>query len=95
MDTFYAFLFLKKNILFICLVAPGLSCSMWDLVPRPGIEPRPPAWMQGVLVSRPLGKSSLFSLLFFFIFPPRRQREEKRGEELKRRELGDKKMCKH
>ena len=20
-----------------------LSCSMWDLVPRPGMEPRPPA----------------------------------------------------
>ena len=21
----------------------GLSCGIWDLVPRPGIEPRPPA----------------------------------------------------
>ena len=22
---------------------PGLSCGMWNLVPRPGIEPKPPA----------------------------------------------------
>ena len=36
--------------LFIYLAAPGLSCSMqtlscsiWDLVPWPGIEPGPPA----------------------------------------------------
>ena len=28
----------------VYLAAPGLSCSMWDLVPWPGIEPRPPAW---------------------------------------------------
>ena len=29
-------------VLFI-LAALGLSCGMWDLVPQPGIEPRPPA----------------------------------------------------
>ena len=23
---------------------PGLNCSMWDLVPSPGIEPRSPTW---------------------------------------------------
>ena len=28
----------------VYLAAPGLSCSMWDLVSWPGIEPRPPAW---------------------------------------------------
>ena len=33
--------FLKK--IFIFLAALGLSCSMWDLVPWPGIESRPPA----------------------------------------------------
>ena len=27
--------------IFINLAAPGLSCSMWDLVPRPGIELEP------------------------------------------------------
>ena len=27
----------------IYLTVPGLSCGMWDLVPWPGIEPRPPA----------------------------------------------------
>ena len=27
----------------IYLAGPGLSCNMWDLVPEPGIKPRPPA----------------------------------------------------
>ena len=30
-------------VLFIYLAALGLSCSMWDLAPWPGIEPGPPA----------------------------------------------------
>ena len=30
-------------ILFIYLAALGLSCSMWDLAPWPGIKPGPPA----------------------------------------------------
>ena len=34
--------FLKKY-LFIYLTALDLSCSIWDLVPWPGIEPRTPA----------------------------------------------------
>ena len=25
------------------LSVPGLSCSIWDLFPQPGIEPGPPA----------------------------------------------------
>ena len=25
------------------LAGPGLSCGLWDLVPGPGIKPRPPA----------------------------------------------------
>ena len=33
---------LKKN-LFIYLAVPGLNCDMWDPVPRPEIELRPPA----------------------------------------------------
>ena len=36
-------IFLKKYILFVYLAAPGLSYSMWDLVPSPGIELGPPA----------------------------------------------------
>ena len=31
--------FLKYLFLFIYLAVPGLSCSMWDLVPWSGIEP--------------------------------------------------------
>ena len=38
------FFFFFSNIhIFIYLAALGLSCDTWDLVPRPGIEPRPPA----------------------------------------------------
>ena len=35
-----------KNIyllIFVCLIVPGLSCGMWNLVPQPGIEPGPSA----------------------------------------------------
>ena len=37
---FFLFFFL---IFIVYLAAPGLSCSMWDLVPWPGIEPGTPA----------------------------------------------------
>ena len=40
-DTFTIFQFLL--FLNIHLAVPGHSCSMWDLVPWSGIEPRPPA----------------------------------------------------
>ena len=38
------FFFFLTNLLNLasCLTAPGLSCSMWSLVPWPGIETRPP-----------------------------------------------------
>ena len=46
-SLFFFFLNVSLNILFIYLfiylAAPGLSCGTWDPVPRPGIEPRPPA----------------------------------------------------
>ena len=29
--------------IFICLVVPGLHCSVWDLIPWPGFEPKAPA----------------------------------------------------
>ena len=29
-----------------------LTCSMWDLVPRPGIEPRPPLHWKQVILAR-------------------------------------------
>ena len=35
--------FFKKYILFVYLAAPGLSYSMWDLVPSPGIDLGPSA----------------------------------------------------
>ena len=36
-------LFFLKKYLFIYLAAPGLSCSIWDLVPWAEVKPRPPA----------------------------------------------------
>ena len=35
----------------------SFHCSMWDLVPQPGIEPVPLHWEHGVLTTGPPGKS--------------------------------------
>ena len=51
--------FFKKNKNY--LVVPGyfscslwsLSCSMWDLVPWPGIDPGPQHWKQGISATGP------------------------------------------
>ena len=45
------------KIIFIYLTVPGLSCCVWDLVPWPGIEPRPLYWEHRDLISGPSGKS--------------------------------------
>ena len=37
--------------IFIYLAEPSLNCSMWDLVPWPGIRPRPPALAAWSLIS--------------------------------------------
>ena len=37
------FFFFNKSFIYFNLAALGLSCCMWDLVPCPGIKPRPPA----------------------------------------------------
>ena len=39
------------------LISLGLYWGKWDLVPWLGIEPRPLCWEQGVLATRPPGKS--------------------------------------
>ena len=44
-------------IFFIYLAVPGLSCSMWDLVPDQGSNPDPLHWEHGVLATGPPGKS--------------------------------------
>ena len=49
-------------IYLFCLFGCPSSCSLWDLVPWPGIEPRPPVWNHRVLATGPLGKSQA---LFF------------------------------
>ena len=42
------------------LATLALSCNMWDLVPWPGIEPRPLALGAQSLATGPPGKSTLF-----------------------------------
>ena len=59
-----------KSKIFTYLGILGLSCSMWDLVPWPGIEPRPLRWEQGVLATGPRGKSPKF-LIFKLRWNPR------------------------
>ena len=53
--------------IFISLAAQGLSCSMWDLVTQPGIEPGPHALgVHALHFSLALEVSSmLFSILVF------------------------------
>ena len=34
-----------------------LSCGMWDLVPRPGVDPGPLGWEHRIPATRPPGKS--------------------------------------
>ena len=46
-----------KNPVFIYLAAPGFSCSIWDLGPRPGMEPGPLCWERRVLATGPPGKA--------------------------------------
>ena len=80
-----------KIYMYIYLAAPGLSCSMqdllsllwhaacslfiwnvWDLVPRPGIKPRPPALGPRSLSTGPPEKAQLptffFLILFIYLF---------------------------
>ena len=45
----YCFFFPSIFFFLIFLTVPGLSCGMWDLVPKPGIELRPPALGVGSL----------------------------------------------
>ena len=48
-------LFFELFIYLIYLAVLGLSCGMWDLVPWPGIEPRPLHGERGVLAPGPPG----------------------------------------
>ena len=57
--SFFLFFFLY---LIIYLAAPDLSCSMWDLVPWPGIEPGAPYFGSRVLATGPPGKSLWYLL---------------------------------
>ena len=54
---------------FIYLAMLGLSCSMWDLVSWPGIEPRPPAlgvWSLSCWTTREVPQFPLLTFLPYF-----------------------------
>ena len=54
----------------IVVATCGLSLGMWDLVPPPGLEPRPPQWEHRVLSTGPPGKSlnpKYYELLHFYV----------------------------
>ena len=59
---FYYFL-IKLFIYFIFFAVQSLSCSMWDLVPWPGIEPWPPALGAWSLSHWSIGKSLSYFLI--------------------------------
>ena len=68
--SFFLFIILV-TLLFLYLVAWGLSCSMrtlscgmWDLVPRPGIKSGAPALEGGVLTTGPPGKFLWLSFVY-------------------------------
>ena len=63
--------FLKTQTICIYLAVPGLSCSIctlrfgqWDLVPWPGMEPRPPASGAQSLSLRPTREVPLLALMY-------------------------------
>ena len=41
-DLVFTFYLFKINYLHLSCDMQTLSCSMWDLVTQPGVEPRPP-----------------------------------------------------
>ena len=47
----------RASIFFFFFAAPGLTCSVWDLIPSPGIEPRPLHWRLRALATGLPGKS--------------------------------------
>ena len=54
----YLFLFTRPHqVLVVALGIFNLSCSVWDLVPRPGTKPSPLHW-EGVSATGPAGKPS-------------------------------------
>ena len=52
--TFFSFYF-------IYLATADLSCSMWDVVPRPGLETGLLIWEHGVSVTGPPGQSLILT----------------------------------
>ena len=55
--SYFLHLLAFLNLMFIYVSASGLGCSMWDLVPWPGLNPGPLHWKHGVTATGPPGKS--------------------------------------
>ena len=57
--------------MFVYLAVLGLSCSMWDLVPRLGIKPRPPVlgvWNPGHWTTREVLILILYLNLYQYLY---------------------------
>ena len=59
-NIYYLFVYLACQVLIAACRIFDLCCSMWHLVPWPGIETRPPALGAQVLATEPPGKSQQF-----------------------------------
>ena len=61
----------ERVFLVAYLAVPGLCCGMWDQVPLPGIEPRPPAlgvWSLSHWTPREILNAESFSNYIYFAY---------------------------
>ena len=66
----YSFFVFNFVLNFIYLTVPCLGCGMWDLVPRPGIEPRTPileAWSINHWATREVHQDIVDFFFFFWL----------------------------
>ena len=61
-QTHFLLIFFKKVFIYLAALGPSVacgifSCIMWDLVPEPRLEPRPPAFTHRVPATGPPGMS--------------------------------------
>ena len=66
----FLFIYFLIFIIFFYLAALDLSCSMWDLIPWPGIKPRPPTLGASGISHWTTREVPLliFWIYFFFLF---------------------------
>ena len=70
---FLLFIWLRKVLVAACRIFScsmwTLSCGMWDLVPKPGIQPRPPALGVGKQPLDCQGSPTQICFEYYFLLP--------------------------